>query len=382
MSEHRAIAEAVRSLRADGTSFVSATVVRVQGSSYRRPGARMIATETEWRAGSISAGCLERDVLTKGFWRTRSERAVLVTYSEAEDALDERRGSGCQGVIDYLVERWDPEPHAADPWQNLERCVRDDVSGVLVTVSRSTRAGVPVGARLWVGAEGCETSFDDPPLRAALEREARRVLAEPGRAYTTEVALGDAQIEALVEPVTPPPHIFIFGSGDDVTPVLTFAKHLGWTVSIWNAQPRISARERLRAADHYAVGPLNESETLARLARAPRPVALVMGHDLAQDQAVLAALVPSRAGYIGMLGPRRRTDQLIEGCRAQGLSVTERTLARIRGPVGLRIGAETPAEIALSILSEVQQWLAPPRERESTKPLAASHDAPELALGT
>src|SRR5262252_2694479 len=114
MSELRALVEAVRVLRAQREAFLSATVVRVRGSGYRRPGARMLASRDQWLAGSISGGCLERDIVTRGFWRVRSEHAMLVTYDDAEDALDERRGSGCQGVVDVLLER--SAPAAACDW--------------------------------------------------------------------------------------------------------------------------------------------------------------------------------------------------------------------------------------------------------------------------
>src|SRR4051812_21387474 len=146
MGEQKALAMAARELRALGRPFLSATVVRVRGSGYRRPGARMLATEQSWIAGSISGGCLERDVVTRGMWRTRANRCVFVTYNEGEDALDERSGSGCQGVIDVLIERH--EPGHDDVFALLERCLREETRALQVSVFRSSHGGVPVGSRL------------------------------------------------------------------------------------------------------------------------------------------------------------------------------------------------------------------------------------------
>ena len=357
MSELRDLIAAASALRASRTPFISATVVSVQGSAYRRPGARMLATEGTWQAGSISAGCLERDVLGKGFWRTQSGSAVRVRYAEAEDALEEARGSGCQGVIDYLLERWDPaQSTAADPWLCLERCWRDEAPGVLVTVSRAP--GAALGTHAWLSAGKFETSATDPELSAALRAAAAAALHTGPATRVTQLAAAGPHpehLELLVERILPPPHLFIFGSGHDVDPVLRLAKQLGWTVSVWDGQPRFSARERLRAADHYLGGPLTDA--VRQLQRAAQPLAMVMGHDLAQDQEVLAALLTCRLLYLGVLGPQRRTQQMLQRLTAAGVRSAESTLAKLRGPAGISLGAQTPAEIALSIVAQMQEAL-------------------------
>lgn len=356
MSELRALVSAANTLRAEGTSFISATVVQVQGSAYRRPGARMIATERAWLAGSISAGCLERDVLGKGFWRTRDARAVRVRYAEAEDALEEARGSGCQGVIDYLVERWDPsQPAAADePWACFARCLESEKPGVLVTVIGAEHAAVELGQRAWRCGDEL-VSNAAPALLPQLTAAAEAGLSGPSQPWTLEQRTPNGKLELLVEKVLPPPHLYIFGSGHDVSPVLALAKQLGWSVSIWDAQPRFAARERLRDADHYLTDSLTEATQ--RLSRAARPLAVIMGHDLARDQEVLGALLACPLHYLGVLGPRRRTEQMLARLRETGAPMREATLARLHGPAGLMIGAQTPAEIALAIISEIQQTL-------------------------
>ncbi|HKP58105.1 MAG TPA: XdhC family protein [Polyangiales bacterium] len=350
MSELKALTAAASQLRARGQSFLSATVVRVRGSGYRRPGARMLADETGLLAGSISGGCLERDVATRGAFRTRSSRCVLVTYNEGEDALDERSGSGCQGVIDVLVERHDPADD--DVFALMQRCLREETRALNLSVFRSTHPAAPVGARLTL-REGEYTG--SPALREAFEAEAALALAERRSTYVSQRICAEGEIEALVEVIEPPPHLFVFGSGHDVGPLIGVAQQVGWSCSVWDAQPRISTRERLRAADHYWSGSL--ADVLLGLNGCARPIAVVMGHHLEQDRAVLRGLLDSRAHYIGVLGPRRRTEQMLADCQAEGLSIEPATRARIYAPVGLALGAETPAEIALAIVAEAQSVL-------------------------
>lgn len=350
MSELKALVASARELRRSGEPFLSATVVRVRGSGYRRPGARMLVNEHGWLAGSISGGCLERDVLARGAWRTRDSRVVFVTYDDGEDALDERSGSGCQGVIDVLLERHAPE--ADDVFALMERCLREETRALNLTVFRSSHPALPVGARL----SRCEGECSGHPiLRELFQAEAEIALAERRSAYVSQRICAEGEVEVLVELIEPPPHLFVFGSGHDVASVIGSAQQLGWNCSVWDGQPRISSRDRLRAADHYLSGSL--ADALLRLNMCARPLAVIMGHHLDQDRAALRAVVESRAQYIGVLGPRRRTEQMLEDCKAGGLALDPVTRARIYAPVGLSLGAETPAEIALSIVAEAQAVL-------------------------
>ena len=388
MSEWRALIEAARELRARRESAVSATVVRVRGSSYRRPGARMLAGRERWLAGSISGGCLERDVLAKGLWRTRQHAAVLVNH---DPSADERTGSGCHGSIDLLIERAD-RIGPCDPFVLAERCLRDESEVMLVSVFASRHPQLAPGARLAVHSGGWEHDLDpaarsvEPPAaaspdprrpigpllrdapfarseRAPLSVDQRRLIAPLLSDARLALARGEREpqliehhgVEALLERIAPPPHLFIFGSGHDVGPLIALARALGWTISVWDAQPRFSARERLRELDQYLTGDVEDA--VARMARCVSPAALVMGHHLEQDTRALAALLRSDVRYIGVLGPRARTDQMLSDCAAAGHALSEVELARVYAPVGLQLGAETPSEIALSIVAEVQAVL-------------------------
>ena len=181
---------AAEQLRTLGKPFLSATVVRVQGSGYRRPGARMLASDERWFAGSISGGCLERDVLTRGMWRTREQPAVLVRYSENEEALDERSGSGCQGVIDVLIQRH--EPARDDVFALMQRCLREERRAAHATVVVSEDPRLPVAARAVCGAGESAGDFELPALEELLARGGPARLA----------ALGGSEL--LLEVIEPP----------------------------------------------------------------------------------------------------------------------------------------------------------------------------------
>lgn len=334
MNELKTLIAAAESLRSGHDPYLSATVVQVLGSAYRKPGARMLATQERWVAGSISAGCLERDVLSRGLWRLRDGQPVLVRYDASEDALDEWQGSGCQGVIDVLLEPG--ASHAHEAYAFAARCLASEMPGVIATVFASERADVAVGAKLFVTREAVTGTLREPSLRAALSHEARgatgaRVVSRDG-------------LKVLIEPVALPPHLFIFGGNHDVAPLTSMARALGWSISLWDGQARVRA--------DYLAG--SAEQVVQRLNACARPIAVVMTHDLQRDEEVLSALVPSRAQYIGVLGPRRRTEQLLARCAPRG---QEALRGRLYGPAGLNIGSESPAEIALSIIAQAQSVL-------------------------
>lgn len=357
MSELKDIVAAARRLRAANEPLLLATVVAVRGSAYRRAGARMLVHADRWLAGSLSGGCVERMILTQGAFRTRHARAVLATY---EGAPDEREGSGCEGEIDVLIERLNGEPSPGDPLRFLERCLGEERAGILVSVVRSTQPEVAAGARAGMLAPNANAGFpawdvasDAPALNARLTPLFAEWQANsPRRAHTFE----HAGLTLLVEPVTPPPHLFVFGSAHDAPALIALASQLGWSVTAWDAKPSAATRARLSAADAYFAGSLQPC--IAAFERCAVPLAIVMGHDYAQDREALAALCASSARYLGVLGPRARTERLLADCAARGIVPGPALRARLFGPAGLALGAETPAEIALSIVAQMQAVLA------------------------
>ncbi len=320
---------AAAALRAAGEPFVIATVVRVRGSSYRRPGARMILAERGRIAGSVSGGCLEGNLVRTGMWKTK-DGPVVVTF-DSSDPDDPEAVLGCGGVVDILLERGGPEDPLARAAELLARGGR----GALVTAFGGGAPGFGGGAlgTHWV----VEPDRALPPgLPESLAPVCAAAISS-GRPQHTQV---DGH-ELLVEPVVPPIQLYVFGTGLDAVPLVESAARLGWDVHVWNGAGRYETAARFPGA--RILGP-DLDAVRVQLDRSAAAVAVVMGHDTRRDRAALAMLVASRAAYIGVLGPRHRSVDIAPPGALED--------PRVHAPVGLDLGAENPAEIAVSVIAE------------------------------
>jgi xanthine/CO dehydrogenase XdhC/CoxF family maturation factor len=322
----RAVVEAALALRAQSEPFVVATVVAVTGSAYRRPGARMLVAHDRWVAGSISGGCLEGDVVRRGWWRTEGAAPILIAYDArvpdgAEpDELREGLGLGCNGVVEVLLER--DAPHEVDAFAFQARCRELQQRGAMITVIGGDE--LPIGARRAV-----ESARD---WWGARVRRDLRPAAPEAVAFGASRVAEHGGVRVSIEAVVPPPRLFVLGWGHDAAPLAELGRALGWDVLQLPA-----------SSDHGAI--------VHAIDASDRAAVIVMNHNVTRDVASLGAALASKATYIGVLGPRRRTDALLAELGAAGID------HRLHAPVGLALGAETPAEIALSILAEVQAVL-------------------------
>jgi xanthine dehydrogenase accessory factor len=357
MTIERQIIDAAARLRRQAEPHLIATVVRVQGSAYRRPGARMLLTQFRWITGSVSGGCLEGDIAKQGWWRTQSGAPVIVTYDSRvpddadDDDIRSAFGLGCDGVVEVLLERAG-RAGRIDPLGFASECIRTQRRGALVTVIRSGVPEINVGSRVAVraGVEAQADTVGDPVLRTAMIADARAALAS-GESSTRSYTSARGTVDVFVEAVLPPPRLFVFGTGHDAVPVVQLGRNLGWEVTVCADQVRVSTRQRFSQADEILVG--CAADLAARIDECDRAVAVVMNHNYELDRDHLAMLVGSRVRYIGMLGPRARTKRILDE-----LYLIEQDDPRLHAPVGLQIGAETPQEIALAIAGEVQAVLA------------------------
>ncbi|MDB4955186.1 MAG: hypothetical protein JWO36_2755 [Myxococcales bacterium] len=351
----RSIVEAAARLRRHGEPHLIATVVAVQGSAYRRPGARMLLTQFRWLAGSVSGGCLEGDLSNRGWWKTRGGEPVVVTYNPRDGAAvsDDVRsvfGLGCDGIVQVLLERAGL-PGRIDALEFAAECLRAQRRGAVVTVFRSDTGDVKIGTRIAVRAgEDAVGEAMDPTLRESMIGDAR-IAIESGQSFNRCYTTATGTLEALVEAILPPPRLFVFGTGHDAVPVVELARALGWDVSICTGQPRMATRQRFTRAGEVLVG--NHAEIAERIDECDRPVAVIMGHDHDQDRENLGMLLETRARYIGVLGPRPRTMRMVTELDCK----TPVDDGRIHAPVGLELGAETPEEVALAIIAEIQAVL-------------------------
>ncbi|HEY1558569.1 MAG TPA: XdhC family protein [Kofleriaceae bacterium] len=372
----RTIVEAAARLRRQGEPYLVATVVCVTGSAYRRPGARMLLTRFRWIAGSVSGGCLEGDISTKGWWRTQNGSPVVVRYDsrvpEHADDDDVRAafGLGCDGVVEVMLERAGTGAPSGriDPLELANECTRTQRRAAVATVFRSELADVPVGARIAVHAGG-EPYGDALPdaVRDALAAELRGAV-ECGRSATRSIRTAGGTIEACIEALLPPPRLFVLGTGHDAVPVVDAARALGWDVVVATPRPRVSIRQRFAHADDVVVA--TPDEIGARIDECDRAMAIVMSHNYELDRAHLGALVASRARYIGVLGPRARTTRM---SGELGLPDGD---SRVHAPLGLELGAETPQEIALAAIAEIQAVLARSPGASLRDRIGPIHDRP------
>jgi xanthine dehydrogenase accessory factor len=312
MKELRAI---VAHLLAAETETVLATLVTAEGSSYRRPGARMLVMREGARIGSISAGCLEGDLIERSARVHATGRPALVTYdTTGENDLLWGTGQGCRGVIRVLLEPLMPRPD----WARA--------------AAENFRARRPTGlAVTWDSRAG--------PLGTALATAAERAT--------------DGVFDNLVGP---PTLLCIFGAGDDAQPLARVAIDLGWNVTVADPRPALPTAERFPGAAALVLGPA--SELVARAAPTPGSLAVVMTHHYLHDRSVTRHLLPIPLAFLGLLGPKRRADRMLAEIAADGLALSEEMMARVHSPVGLDLGAESPEEVALSILAEMASTLS------------------------
>ncbi|QDA58717.1 XdhC family protein [Hymenobacter jejuensis] len=373
MSELRRLLAAYDVHRTEGRACALATVVHVDGSSYRRPGARMLVTADGQLTGAISGGCLEGDARRRARQAIQRGRPTLVTYdsTDPDDDLRHGAGLGCQGVVKILLEPLDFND-SANPVELLRVCAVQDVVAVLATVfSLPTNSAVSVGERLLLTADGTELGglTAEPALHEAIISDARQVLhAQQPATYDYQIANGTLRV--FLEVVRPAVRFTIYGAGNDVQPLVRFASALGWRVTVIDGRPNLTTAARFPEAESVRAVPLAEVSCLP----ADDSLAVLMTHNYHYDQSVLRHLLTSRTPYIGILGPRKKTEQLLSGLRAEGLKPDAHLKGCLYGPVGLNIGAETPEEIALSVVAEIQAVLTQRSAgflRDSTQPIHA-----------
>jgi xanthine/CO dehydrogenase XdhC/CoxF family maturation factor len=346
MRELRLILDAARRLTARGEEGVLATVVKVEGSTYRRPGARLLVTRGDESVGGVSGGCLEGDLVRKAWWRTEDGPA-LVTYDSTADAETAwQLGLGCNGVVHVLLGRLTPA--GPDPLAFVRRCVESNETGVLATVIRADAAtGLALGDRLTLGPDGARTDdLGNDELAEQVRADAAECLArDRGRTETYAPPGGEAEV--AFEVVRPPVRLLVFGAGFDAAPVVAAGRALGWHVTVIDRRPGAAHRPAFAAADAVLAAPARAA--CEQLRPDVRTAAVVMNHNLPDDRDALAALLRSECRYVGVLGPRARTEKLL----AEIPGVAPESLDRLYAPIGLDVGADGPEEIAAAVVAEV-----------------------------
>lgn len=348
MSELQRILDLSKRAIAAGDEICLATVVAVEGSAYRRPGARMLLTSSGLRAGTVSGGCLEAEIAKKAWWLTENGPSLQRYSSFFDDDGDMPYGLGCGGTVLVLLERGEA---AAQHLAALRRGVEDRTASVIVSSTDQNDPGTAL--ILNHAGHGLYERRADP---AAMQ------LAQ-------EVLRGGKSARAgawFVELVAPPPAVVVLGAGDDAQPLVEFAAALGWHVTVADDRSNLARPERFPGAAAVS----NLEEALAGLG--PECAVVIMSHSYEQDRKVLRALLPRDIRYIGALGPRVRTERLVgELAPVLELEPAE-CMARLHTPVGLDLGGHSPASIALAIAAELQAiFSGRPVRKPSSPPVHA-----------
>ena len=344
MQEHARMMAAWKAARDAGGACVLVTVVVTRGSSYRSPGARMLVLPDGSRIGAVSGGCLEGELCRRAHWWTAETPAALKTFDTSAQEENDGFGLGCGGGIDLLLERLDSQENsgAAHPLLSQERVNERRAPSALAAVAQATeQSGLRTGERFPMdGAAPC------PEIAQLFGR-----CAAIGASFTAELREGpQAGCRVFFESLLPPFQLLICGAGTDAQPVAAQAAALGWSVVVLDQRPDLARRARFPDAAHVIAA--RDRGALDGLRLDDRTAAIVMSHSFAQDTFFLEALLRQPLRYLGVLGSRRRTLDLMARMGQEAMP------PNLYAPAGLDIGAETPEQIALSILSEAQACFA------------------------
>jgi xanthine/CO dehydrogenase XdhC/CoxF family maturation factor len=326
MSEWAKLVEFGLQRRALPLAFAS--VVRTRGSSYRRAGARMLVAPGGESAGAVSGGCLEEEIIARAEEVLQRRKSRLCLF-------ETRVRQGCHGTMEVLIEALPPE-------EQLLAAIGDALRSRQAALLRTTFGEANLGS----GRSGLisgESEEGDPLTEVGQQ-------ATIGGPLTIEVA-GTNDAASLYELIVPPVRLIVVGAGLDAVPVAELGQQLGWKVEVV-AHP----------VDRPVLSPTLIAATASDAMQALSPdrwtAVVLISHHYVRDLEYLRALLPLDFPYLGLLGPRKRREQLLAELIGFGFEPLPENLAKLRSPCGLDLGGDSPAEIALSIIAEIQAVLA------------------------
>ena len=340
MKEIRDIVQAFDEALKQGKKTALATVVNVSGSSYRRPGARMLVTDDGQLTGAISGGCLEGDALRKAVLAITQGKNKLVVY-DTMDEDDAKLGVqlGCNGIVHILFEPIDPSVNG--PMDILKAAVQERHSSVIITgysMNQQDHLGTVDPARL------------TGDIKEAVSLEIAGVFNR-GNSSHFEFSFGNNQQQIFAEYCSLPVSLIIAGAGNDALPLVHMARLAGFTVTVIDGRPAHANRQRFPQAEYILVG--KPPEIIDQLNFDYRTAVVLMTHNYNYDLEMLMLLKNKTLNYIGLLGPASKRNRMLLEIAEKGIHFSDMELKKIYGPTGLDLGAETAAEIALSVCSEI-----------------------------
>ena len=352
MRERRQIVQLWR----QGNASALVTLVKVTGSSYRQPGARLLLNGDGEYAGTISGGCLETEVIRKAAWMVR-EGAVVERYSTMfDDTAEIPFGLGCGGEVDLLI-----EPAETPECKALMAAMSASLAGEKTTVVTWLPGNEKTLRRVVLAADGAIVFTSEG-------------LGEKKLACAYGLRPGTEYEGRFVEELEAPQRLVVFGAGDDAKPLVSMAALLGWNVTIADGRRQLAKAERFPDAERV-VG----SADVRELGVSSDDAVVLMTHSYDQDREILAALLPLAPRYLGLLGARHRSALLIsETASLTGLPIAQ-CCQRVHAPVGFDLGGDGPEAVALAVIAEAQACCN--SKAGVSRKLTAESVAEQIALG-
>jgi xanthine/CO dehydrogenase XdhC/CoxF family maturation factor len=338
-------------LQAEAEDTVLATIIETFGSTYQKAGARMLITKSGELIGLLGGGCFERDLVeqARSVFETGQVKTLFYDMRSPNDAIW-GLGLGCNGAVKVMLQLLKAE-NDFSPLNMIADAAEANVPGVLVTVFESGHTDFPPGQSLFLSSPAVDKQqllatvpfpFTTSTLQTALQQKPR---------IETHI-LNSRIIKVFYDPVQPPLRLLIIGAGTDAVPLVQCAKALGWHVTVVDHRPDYIKQARFPQADslrHLIPEDIKDNLDLDQF-----KVLVLMTHNIEYDARYLKAIVNCQIPFIGLLGPAHRKEKLLQrlGNAASGIA------NRVFGPVGLDMGAETPEEIALSIMAGIHVELS------------------------
>lgn len=326
-----------------------ATVVQVEGSSYRRPGARMLVTEDGEITGAISGGCLEGDALRKAQFAIFQQKNKLEIYDTTDDE-DNKLGIqlGCNGIVYILFEPIQIDD-SNNPINLLKKVAEQRKDAVLITLFNKDKNAVQKGTCCLVGED--ESIFIPNEIKA-LKTQCKNVLVEK----LSAVQHYESSCSVLFQFIPPAIQLVIIGAGNDAQPLAEMASLLGWNIIVIDGRPTYATQQRFAKANKISL--TKPSEILSAIDIDEQTAVILMTHNYNYDIAALERLINTNCKYIGTLGPKKKLNKMFDELSEKGVMIDGKILHNMYGPVGLDIGAETAEEISLSIVAEIKAVFA------------------------
>lgn len=337
-------------------TFAVATLVEIDGSSYRSAGARMLIS-SDTIIGAISGGCLEQDIIKQALEIIESGGYRLITYDNTD--LIWGLGTGCGGKIRILIEKHDEQ---TIPYHIFfQKCFQERKVGVAACIYElEGQTGTKVGQRLLLREDGTMfqnlgSHFFKSQVLAEVQSTLQLICSKHqvvSHGHWSQIATKTGLIRFLVEPILPSFELIIFGAGYDTIPLAIFADQLGWKVTLVDHRPAYARAERYPSS--CKVIEVDIQDMKKKIVFHNHMAALVMTHNFQKDLEYLRFMKKAPLSYLGVLGPQSRTERLLKELANKGITIMAEQTHHLFSPAGLDIGAETCEEIALSILSEIQ----------------------------